>query len=98
MGTESGYQPPAEIAAMYGKQVVVDTDTSYVYVGLLESAGSDYLALTVVDVHDTADSKSTKEAYAHESKKLGVRANRKITYVRLARVISISALDDIISF
>lgn len=92
------YQPPPEIAAMIGKQVVVDTDSSYIYVGLLESAGLDYFALSGVDVHDTSDSKSTKEAYAHESKKLGIRANRKITYVRIARVLSISLLDDIISF
>jgi hypothetical protein len=67
MSTPS-YQPPAEIVAMYGRQVVVDTDTSYIYVGLLEQVGAEYLSLSGVDVHDTSDSKSTKEAYAHETK------------------------------
>jgi len=88
----------AEIAALVGKQIVVDTDSSYIYVGTLESAGEDYLALSNVDVHDTKDSKTTKEQYAHETRKLGSRSNRKLTYVRLTRVLSISKLDDILVF
>jgi len=90
--------PPGELKLLIGIQVVVDTDSSYVYIGILESVGRDYLALSSVDVHDTGDSKSTKEHYAHEAKKLGNRSNRSLTYVRLARVLSISKLDDIVVF
>ena len=92
------YNPPGDLEPLIGVQVVVDTDSSYVYIGILESVGSDYLALSSVDVHDTGDSKSTKEHYAHEAKKLGNRNNRTLTYVRLARVLSISKLDDIVVF
>ena len=92
------YEPPEEVKAMMGKQVVVDTDSSYIYVGTLESIGRDYFCLSNVDVHDTDDSKSTKEHYAHESRKLGSRFNRKMTYVRLDRVLSISLVDDVIVF
>jgi hypothetical protein len=88
----------ATLAQLKGMQIVVDTDSSFVYVGTLEESGSDYLALSSVDVHDTADSKGTKEQYAHEARKLGARSNRNLTYVRLARVLSISKLDDIIVF
>src|SRR4051794_31436981 len=91
-------QVPPEITDMIGQQVVIDTDSSYIYVGLLESAGRDYLGVVNVDVHDTGDSKSTKEHYAHEARKLGARSNRTLTYVRLARVVSISKLDDVIVF
>jgi hypothetical protein len=91
-------EPQPEIKALIGSQVVMDTDSAYIYVGMLESIGSDYFALSNVDVHDTTDSKSTKEHYAHESKKLGSRANRKLTYVRIDRVVSIAKLDDIITF
>lgn len=91
-------QSPSELEGLVGKQVVVDSDSSLIYIGMLEKAGRDYLVLGDVDVHDTADSKSTKESYAHETRKLGTRTNRKLTYVRLARIVSISALDDIISF
>ena len=88
----------AKLAELKGKQIVVDTDSSYVYVGTLEEWGSDYLAMVDVDVHDTADSKGTKEQYAHEARKLGTRSNRHLTYIRLARVLSISKLDDVIVF
>ncbi len=89
---------PSELDALIGRQIVVDTDSSLIYIGLLEKVGHDFLVVADVDVHDTGDSKSTKESYAHETKKLGTRTNRKLTYVRLARVISVSALDDIINF
>jgi hypothetical protein len=92
------YNPPGDLEPLIGQQVVVDTDSSYVYIGELESVGADYLVLSKVDVHDTGDSKSTKEHYTHEAKKLGNRSNRSLTYVRLARVLSISKLDDIVVF
>ena len=87
-----------EIEQFIGCEIVVDTDTSYVYIGNLESAGSDYLVLDNVDAHDTVDTKSSKEFYAHECKRLGPRANRKRTLVRLARVVSICKLEDVLTF
>jgi small nuclear ribonucleoprotein (snRNP)-like protein len=98
MSKKSEHTTQPELEALIGKQIVVDTDSSYVYIGVLEATGSDYLALSGVDVHDTGDSKTTKEAYAHETKKLGARSNRKHTLVRIARILSISLLEDIISF
>ena len=92
------FKPPPEIQALVGRQVVLDTDSSYIYIGLLEKVGADYLTMVNVDVHETADSKTTKESYAHETKRLGTRNNRKLTYIRAARVVSLAALDDIISF
>ena len=89
---------PNELDSLVNRQIVIDTDSSQIYIGLLEKVGRDYLVVADVDVHDTSDSKSTKESYAHETKKLGTRTNRKLTYVRLARVVSVSALDDIINF
>jgi hypothetical protein len=89
---------PPELEPLIGKQIVVDTDSSYIYVGTLEQASADYLTLSSVDVHDTSDSNTSKEAYAHETRKLGARSNRKNTLVRVARILSISLLDDIISF
>ena len=89
---------PAEVAELIGCQVVVDTDSSYLYIGNLEAAGGDFLVLTNLDAHDMADTKTTKEYYVHETKHLGTRVNRKKTYVRLARVISLCKLDDVITF
>lgn len=91
-------ESPAEIKALLNQQIVVDTDSSYVYIGKLVSLGSDYLVLADVDVHDTNDSKSSKEHYAHETCKLGARPNRKEVFIRLERVLSISKIEDIIRF
>jgi hypothetical protein len=92
------HEPPAEIKALLGQTVVVDTDSSYLYIGVLERAGADYLSLASVDAHDTTDTESSKEFYAHEAKRLGMRPNRTLTLVRLARVVSISKLDHILTF
>ena len=54
-------EPPAEIKELYGCQVVIDTDSSYIYIGNLEFAGPDYYVLTNLDAHDTADTKTSKE-------------------------------------
>ena len=78
-----------------GKQVVVDTDSQLIIIGTLVGADRHYLTLEDVDVHDASDSSSTKDNYIMESHKLGLRSNRGGAKVRLARVVSISLLDDV---
>jgi len=78
-----------------GKQVVIDTDSSFILLGTLARVDRDYLTLDDVDVHDTDDASSTKDRYVMESRKLGVRTNRGGAKVRIARIVSISLLDDI---
>jgi small nuclear ribonucleoprotein (snRNP)-like protein len=93
--------PPATpdlFQALIGHTVVVDTDSSFVFLGRLESADAQFLILSDVDVHETTEASPSKERYVHESHGIGVRANRKRTWVRLARVVSISPLEDVISF
>lgn len=92
------YEPPPELQALLHQQIVVDTDSSYIYIGRLEAITADHLSLSDVDVHDTGDSKATKDGYAHEVRKLGLRSNRKAVLVRTARMLSISKLDDVIKF
>ncbi|HYG76791.1 MAG TPA: hypothetical protein VEK08_17440 [Planctomycetota bacterium] len=87
-----------DLSHLLGVQIVIDTDSSYIYIGTLERVGREYLAISNVDVHDTADSKATKEHYTHETKKLGPRHNRTLTLVRIARIVSIAKLDDVILF
>ena len=93
--------PPATpdlFQALVGRTVVVDTDSSFVFLGRLESADAQFLVLSDVDAHETTEASLSKERYVHESHGIGVRANRKRTWVRLARVVSISLLEDVISF
>ena len=83
-----------------GKDVVVDTDTSVIYIGHLKEIRPFSLVFGDVDVHDMADGQSntTKEVYIMECRRIGVRANRKGVHVLTTRVMSISLLDDIIDY
>ncbi len=81
-----------------GQVVVVDIDGPMVYLGTLAAVGGEFLALENVDVHNLGDSTTTRERYVIDAKKLGVRPNRKRAEVRIARVVGISRLEDVIEF
>ena len=84
-----------EIEKMIGKQVVVDTDSHLVYMGVLRKVGEDYIAIKEVDVHSVNDSQTSREIYVMESKRYGVRENRRDTLILMRRIVSISCLDDV---
>ena len=83
-----------------GHDVVVDTSTPLLFIGRLEEVGEHVLRFGQVDVHDMSDGQNntTKEIYVIESKKYGVRANRAGARVRVATVVSVSRLDEVIEF
>jgi len=83
---------------LVGKTVVVDTDSRFVYLGRLDRVEPEFVVMKDVDVHDRRESPSTKEQYIMDTKKFGVKPNRKEVSVRKTMVISISTLDDILSF
>ncbi len=87
-----------ELKAYLDKEVVLDTGTSYMYLGVLKELGEYFVTLTDVDVHDCRDSTSTKEIYLLEAKKFGIRKNRSVVKVRLGQVVSLSLLEDIIPY
>jgi len=84
--------------ALVGKIVVVDTDSRFVYLGTLDRVEAEFLVMKNVDAHDRRESPSTKEQYVMDSKKFGVKPNRKEVNVRKTMVVSISKLDDIVDF
>ena len=80
------------------KNVVVDTNSNFLYIGKLEDVGDHFLILREADVHDCRESPSMNEKYIMEAKKFGVRCNRKLVHIRLEEVISMSLLDDVIEY
>lgn len=80
------------------KKIVVDTRSSWVYIGTLESIGKSSVELSDVDVHDSKDTPTTKEIYLLDSKKTGIKSNRDRTFVSLDYIISFSPLKDVKSF
>lgn len=81
-----------------GCTVVIDTPTRYVYIGTLVRRKEETLLLEDVNVHDSEESKSTKEVYIMESAQHGVRINREKVMVPEQRVLSISKLDDTVIY
>ena len=84
--------------ALVGQVVVVDTDSTYVYIGTLKEVDDQFLTLVNVDAHDVREAKSTKEQYVIDTKRFGVNPNRKEAKVRQAVVVSVSRLSDIVEY
>ncbi len=86
------------ILGYQGQNIIVDTISHFIYIGKLEDVGDYFLTLRDADVHDRRESPSMNEKYILDSKKYGVRCNRKMVHIRLQEVISISSLDDVIEY
>lgn len=84
--------------ALVGQVVVVDTDSTFVYLGTLKAVDEHFVRLADVDAHDSRESTSTKERYVMDTKRFGVKANRREVAVRKDKVVSVSRLDDVVNY
>ncbi|MFH0845682.1 MAG: hypothetical protein ABIG67_04225 [Pseudomonadota bacterium] len=89
---------PLEIIHYRDQCVVVDTASHFLFIGTLHDVTDTFITLRDADVHDSRESPSVKEKYILDSKKYGVRLNRKRVHIRFEEVISLSLLDDIIEY
>ncbi len=87
---------PERLNELVGRNVVVDARSLFVYIGRLAEVDTHFVVLEEADVHDLRDSSTSREVYVVETKKFGVRANRKRVFVRRDEIVSISLLDDVI--
>jgi len=87
---------PSQWSEFVGHKVVLDMCSPYVILGQLTAARADCLVLADVDIHDLRDTTTTREKYVLDSRMHGIRANRRHAMVRLADVVSISRLEDVI--
>jgi len=80
------------------QKIVLDTRSSWIYIGVLEAVTANSIVLSEVDVHDSKATSTSKELYVLGSKTTGIKANRSLVYVNLDYVVSFSLLDDVIQF
>ena len=78
--------------------VVVDTKSPFIFIGKLLDTSHHFITLKDVDVHDRSESPSLNEKYIIDSKKYGVRVNRRLVHIRFDEVISLSSLNDIVEY
>ena len=86
------------ILRYHDQNIVVDTVSHFIFIGKLEGVSDYFITLRDADVHDRRESPSLNEKYILDSKKFGIRCNRRLVHVRLQEVISISLLDDVIEY
>lgn len=79
-----------------GQNVVIDVDSTYVFLGRLKSISEKTLVLKNADVHDLRDSTTTREAYVREARLHGIQPNRSLVMLQTVQVVSLSLLEDVI--
>ncbi len=87
-----------DIEAFIGKRMVIDTRSSWIYIGMLEKVTDHCAVLSDADVHDGTDSATSKEVYIFETRTTGIKSNRKTVHINLEYVISFSQLEDVKQF
>lgn len=86
---------PEHLAALRGRVVVIDLDGPWIAFGRLEAWSPAHLELADADLHDLREGTSTRDVYALETQRYGVRVNRRRVSLRMDAVIAVSALDDV---
>jgi hypothetical protein len=81
---------------LIGQILVLDLASPYVILGTLDRADAAFVTLAEADVHDLRDSKTTRELYVLESRRHGVRCNRRRVSVQCREIVSVSRLDDVV--
>jgi hypothetical protein len=89
--------PPSDPLDVFLSQtVILDTQGPLVYIGNLQQITPGALVLADADVHDTNDSRASKDLYLVETRDLGVRINRKIVVVMRSQIASVSLLKEVV--
>ena len=95
--SSSGSGFSTSLAALIGREVVLDLTSPYVVLGRLAGEDARYLVLKDADVHDLRDTTTTRDAYVLDSRLHGIQVNRRKVLVRRDEVVALSALDDVMS-
>ena len=95
---DKGKSVSPEILHCRNKDIVLDTDSNFLYIGRLLNVTQHFVILANAEVHDRRESSTMNEKYLMDCKKFGIRSNRKKVLVRLDRVISFSLLEDVVDY
>jgi hypothetical protein len=82
---------------LIGRNVVLDTQGPILYLGRLSEVHDTGLWLEDADVHDCTEGHASKELYIIETTHYGIRVNRRRVFVLRTSIMSLSAIDDIVS-
>jgi hypothetical protein len=78
------------------KDVIIDTSTTWIYIGKFIEEDENYYYLKDVDAFDISEVSLSKHEYLMMIKKDGLNPNRKNVKVLKSKVVAITLLEDII--
>jgi len=78
------------------ERVVIDTSTSWVYIGTLKEEDNIYYILDNADAFDIGETSLSKHEYLMMVKKDGIAPNRRKVKVLKSKVVAITLLSDIL--
>lgn len=78
------------------KNVVIDTTTTWIYIGKLIEEDNFYYYLQDVDAFDISETSLSKQEYLMMVKKDGIVPNRKNVKILKSKVVAITLLEDIL--
>jgi len=78
------------------EKVVIDTSTSWVYIGTLKEEDDIYYILNNADAFDISETSLSKHEYLMMVKKDGIVPNRRKIKVLKSKVVAITLLSDIL--
>jgi hypothetical protein len=81
---------------LIGRVVVVDMRSTFVCLGKLQRLDNDFLELHNADMHDLRDTQTTRERYVEDSRRTGIKRNRKRVILMRAEVVAVSAVEDVV--
>lgn len=79
--------------ALLGQVIVADLEGGFLAIGRLVAADERWLTLADADIHDLGEGTSTRDVYALDTQRFGVRVNRREAFVPLARVVALARLE-----
>jgi small nuclear ribonucleoprotein (snRNP)-like protein len=83
-----------ELKRFLNKEVVVDTESRWLYVGTLKKVGRLFITLENVYAHDLTEVALTREQCLINIKLNGLVVNRKSVAVSKERLVGLSLLED----
>lgn len=87
----------SELETLFGRTVVLDLKSSFVYVGDLDSADATFFVLRNADAHDLRDTPTlTREEYVIRCREHGVAVNRQRVWVARVDVTAVCLLADVV--
>lgn len=85
------------LAELVGRNVVLDTQGSILYLGRLVEVHEAGIWLEEADVHDCTEGHAGKELYLAEAAHYGIRVNRRRVFVLRSSILSVSAIEDVVT-